>query len=82
MPAFVVAENWTLEDFFSLVTFSELLHFNVICEVWVFWTVGVHGGIPELGTVAHGSGWFSNFEMNIEVWLQRAGSRPGPTADV
>lgn len=56
MPAFVVAENWTLEDFFSLVTFSELLHFNVICEVWVFWTVGVHGGIPELGTVAHGSG--------------------------
>lgn len=32
MLVFVADENWTLENFFSLVTFSELLNFTVTCE--------------------------------------------------
>ena len=83
MPVFVVVENWTLEDFFSLVTFSELLNLTVICEVW---DVGADAGGPELVTVAGGFGSSSTFDIDIEVWFQRADScslgAPGPTVAI
>jgi hypothetical protein len=55
MSVVVVLKNRTLEVFFSLeVTFSELLNFTVICEVW---GVGVDNGTLELISVAEASGW-------------------------
>lgn len=74
MSVFVVAENRTLEVFFSLVvTFSELLNFTVICDVG---GVEVDNGTLELISVTEISCWLSNFDTDIKVWFQKAGSCP------
>lgn len=72
MSVLVAAENRTLEVFFSLVvTFSELLTFTVNREFGCF---GVDNGTLEPISVAETSGWLSKFDIDIEVWFQKASS--------